>query len=99
MLAPAAARVLDRASRGEALARAAAAESVAFLADVAIDACHDGKPVCPVRPLAVLADIPVFAEAASAPPSVLAARRSSLARALNRPVAFLGAGAWSVAAP
>lgn len=99
MIAPAAARVLDRATRGEALARAAAEESVGLGPGAELDACHDGKPVCTVRPIAVLDNLPVFAEAASAPPSVLAARRASLARALNRPVAFLGAGAWSVAAP
>lgn len=98
MLAPAVTRVLDRALRGEALARAAAAEAVVLEPGADLDACHDGKPVCAVRPLAVLAGLPVFPEA-SAPSPVLAARRASLARALNRPVAFLGSDLWSVAAP
>ncbi len=98
MLAAPVSRVLDRASRGEALARAAAAESVSCRADVAIDACHDGKPVCPVRPLVLLADLPVFAEA-PAPASVLAARRRSLAAALARPVAFLSPGSWHLQNP
>lgn len=98
MLPPAAARVLDRASRGEALALAAAGESVDLGPGAELDACHDGKPVCAVRPLAVLAGVPVFAEA-DAPQAVLSARRDSLARALNRPVAFLGSACWSVVAP
>lgn len=98
MLPPAAARVLDRASRGEALARAAAGESVDLRPGAELDACHDGKPVCAVRPLAVLAGVPVFADA-DVPEPVLAARRGSLARALNRPVAFLGSGSWRVVAP
>ena len=98
MLAAPVRRVLDRASRGEALARAAAAESVGLRDDVAIDACHDGKPVCPVRPLAVLADLPVFAEE-PAPEAVLSSRRRSLAAALARPVAFLSPGAWHLQSP
>ena len=98
MLPPAAARVLDRASRGEALARAAAGETVDLRPGADLDACHDGKPVCAVRPLALLAGVPVFAETA-APGPILAARRASLVRALGRPVAFLGAGAWRVVAP
>jgi len=99
MVDPAVARVLDRATRGEALARAAAEEAVDLAPGDELDASHDGKPVCTVRPLAFLAGFPVFAEAMSAPAPVLAARRTSLARALNRPVAFLGADAWSVASP
>ena len=91
-------RVLDRAARGEALARAAEAEGVACAPGTDLDACHDGKPVCTVRPLAFLGETPVFAET-SAPAAVLDPRRRSLARALGRPVAFLGAGSWSVAAP
>ena len=91
-------RVLDRASRGEPLAEAAAAESVACRPGAELDACHDGKPVCAVRALATLGDLPVFAES-PAPAPILAARRESLARALGRPVAFLAAGSWRVAAP
>jgi hypothetical protein len=98
MLPPAATRVLDRAARGEELARAAAAESVLLDPVAELDACHDGKPVCTVRPLALLAGVPVFAESA-APEPILAARRDSLARALSRPVAFLGSGAWTLVAP
>lgn len=91
-------RVLDRAARGEDLAAAAAAESVPCRPGDEMDACHDGKPVCAVRALATLGDLPVFAES-PAPPSVLAARRESLARALGRPVAFLAAGGWRVSGP
>ena len=91
-------RVLDRASRGEALSAAAAAESVDCHAGAEVDACHDGKPVCTVRPLALLGGMPVFEEA-PAPAAIQSARRASLARALARPVAFLGAGSWRVAAP
>lgn len=97
-MVPAAARVLDRASRGEALALAAAGESVDLAPGGELDACHDGKPVCAVRPLALLAGVPVFAEA-DAPAALLLARRDSLARALNRPVVFLGSGSWSIVAP
>ena len=98
MLAAPVRRVLDRASRGEALARAANEESVACQAAVEVDACHDGKPVCTVRPLAFLSGLPVFAEE-PAPVSVLEARRRSLAAALARPVAFLSPGAWHLQAP
>ena len=91
-------RVLDRASRGEALSAAAAAESVDCRAGADVDACHDGKPVCTVRPLALLGGMPVFEET-PAPAAIQSARRASLARALARPVAFLGAGSWRVAAP
>jgi hypothetical protein len=92
------ARVLDRASRGETLARAAAAEAVDLAPGVDLDACHEGKPVCTVRPLGLIGALPVFAEFPAAP-SIQAARRDALARALARPVAFLGAGSWCVVAP
>jgi hypothetical protein len=91
-------RVLDRASRGEALSAAAAAEAVDCRTGAEVDACHDGKPVCTVRPLALLGPLPVFADS-PAPASIQAARRASLARSLARPVAFLGAGDWCVVAP
>lgn len=98
MLPPAVTRVLDRASRGEPLARAAAGESLALGPAGELDACHDGKPVCVVRPQAFLDGFPVFSEAPAAP-EVVRARRRSLARALNRPVIFLGDASWSVVAP
>jgi len=98
MLAPAIARVLDRAVRGESLATAAAAEGVSITESVELDACHDGKPVCCVRPLALLDSFPVFAESPAAAP-ILASRRASLARALNRPVGFLAAASWTTTTP
>ena len=99
MLPAAATRVLDRASRGEELSRAAAAESVDLHAGGELDACHDGKPVCTVRPRAFLGGAPVFAETNEAPAPVLASRRQSLARSLNRTVIFLGPSSWSMANP
>ena len=93
LVTPAAARVLDRACRGEDLSRAAAAESVACLPGADLDAHHDGKPVCTVRPSAFLDGLPVFAEA-NAPASVVQSRRRSLAAALGGPVAFLSDGSW-----
>ena len=98
MVDPAAARVLDRVTRGEALARAAAAESVRLGPGAELDACHDGKPVCTVRPIAVLDTLPVFAEE-PAPAPVRDARRRSLAAALARPVAFLSPGSWHLQNP
>ena len=96
---PAIVRVLERAARGQSVAAAAAAEGVALAEGVELDACHDGKPVCPVRPSWMIAGTPVFVAEEGIPPSVAEARRQSLARALGQPVCFLATASWAAATP
>ena len=96
---PAIARVLERAARGQSVAAAAAAEGLHVAEGVELDACHDGKPVCPVRPSWMIAGTPVFVVDEGIPASVAEARRRSLARALGQPVGFLASGSWSAATP
>ena len=96
---PAIVRVLERAARGQSVVAAAAAEGVHVAEGVELDACHDGKPVCPVRPSWMIAGTPVFVAEEGIPPTVVQARRQSLARALGQPVCFLAANSWASVAP
>ncbi len=96
---PAIVRVLERAARGQSVAAAAAAEGVALAEGVEIDAHHDGKPVCPVRPSWMIGGTPVFVAEEGIPPTVVQARRQSLARALGQPVCFLATNSWATAIP
>lgn len=92
-------RVLERAARGQSMAAAAAAEGVALTEGVELDAYHDGKPVCPVRPSWMIGGTPVFVAEDGIPATVVQARRQSLARALGQPVCFLETSSWVTVTP
>jgi len=52
-----------------------------------------------VRPSWMIGGTPVFVAEESIPPTVVQARRLSLARALGQPVCFLATASWEAVAP
>ena len=84
-------RLIRGASGVEELARLAREAGVGCARDVAVDALHDGKPVCTVTVPVVLEGRAVFESQPGLPAAVARARRDSLAAALSMPVHFIPA--------
>lgn len=82
-------RVILGASGVEQLARLAREAGVECARDVAVEALHDGKPVCTVTVPVLLAGTAVFETEPGLPAAVARARRESLASALPMPVRFI----------